>query len=64
MRQRVITHETYEAILEAMTMISIPWEDLVCAFFPFGRLSKLIIEENLGLSLAVGSTETNFIHES
>jgi hypothetical protein len=29
---------------------------MVCVFFPFGRLSKLTIEETLGPSLAAGST--------
>ena len=47
-----------EAILEAILQFLYRGRTytVVCVFFPFGRLPKLIIEETLGLSLTTGST--------
>jgi hypothetical protein len=36
---------------------------MIFVFFPFGRLSKLTINETLGQILEVGSTWTNIMHE-
>ena len=47
-----------EVILEGMTTILYHGNTytMVFVFFPFGRLSRLTIEETLGQSLAMGST--------